>query len=155
MRFFLNSLVTKMTTSKFLTIIFSYIAILLQEIKKKEKRLEWVFIFADQMYLYSLSKLRQQGLVKICKKNPLKTGKVLREVKLILKSIRVTRLCPSCMNNIKMLQTFLKIQNLTTATKYSSYHRTLMDITNAANNVREVMEVNERLKRGKVFNTST
>ena len=59
MRFFLNSLVTKMTTSKFLTIIFSYIAILLQEIKKKEKRLEWVFIFADQMYLYSLSKLRQ------------------------------------------------------------------------------------------------
>ena len=50
MRFFLNSLVTKMT-SKFLTIIFSYIAIQLQEIKKKEKRLEWVFIFEDQIYL--------------------------------------------------------------------------------------------------------
>ena len=145
MRFFLNSLVTKMTRCKFLTIIFSYIAIQLQEIKKKEKRLEWVFIFEDQIYLYSLSKLRQQGLVKIYRKNPLKTGKVLREVKLILKSIRVTRLCHSCMNNIKILQTFLKIQNLTTVTKYSSYHRTPMDITNAANNVREVMEVNERL----------
>ena len=146
MRFFLNSLVTKMTRCKFLTIIFSYIAIQLQEIKKKEKRLEWVFTFEDQICLYSLSKLRQQGLVKIYRKNPLKTGKVLREVKLILKSIRVTRLCPSCMNNVKILQTFLKIQNLTTVTKYSCYHLTPMGIKNAANNVREVMEVNERLK---------
>ena len=146
MRFFLNSLVTKMTRCKFLTIIFSYIAIQLQEIKKKEKRLEWVFTFEDQICLYSLSKLRQQGLVKIYRKNPLKTGKVLREVKLILKSIRVKRLCPSCMNNVKILQTFLKIQNLTTVTKYSCYHLTPMGIKNAANNVREVMEVNERLK---------
>ena len=146
MRFFLNSLVTKMTRCKFLTIIFSYIAIQLQEIKKKEKRLEWVFTFEDQICLYSLSKLRQQGLVKIYRKNPLKTGKVLREVKLILKSIRVTRLCPSCMNNVKILQTFLKIQNLTTVTKYSCYHLTPMGIKNAANNAREVMEVNERLK---------
>ena len=146
MRFFLNSLVTKMTRCKFLTIIFSYIAIQLQEIKKEEKRLEWVFTFEDQICLYSLSKLRQQGLVKIYRKNPLKTGKVLREVKLILKSIRVTRLCPSCMNNVKILQTFLKIQNLTTVTKYSCYHLTPMGIKNAANTVREVMEVNERLK---------
>ena len=59
MRFFLNSLVTKMAASKFLTIIFSYIAIQLQAIKKKQKRLEYVFTFADPIYLYSLSKHRK------------------------------------------------------------------------------------------------